>query len=108
MLRNLNLFLKSLLIETGLSGLTQLLRYLVLFLIKDLILLLIQGRSLSPMVTISFRTKLLMILRIVVVKMKLFHQYFYLRMLYPRQKLDIDDINTFSPKTIIKLDHITY
>ena len=52
-------------IDSELFGLTQFLKYLFLFLIKDLILLLIQGGSLSLMVTISFGIKLLMMLRIV-------------------------------------------
>ena len=52
--------------------LTQFLKYSVLFLIKDLILLLIQGGSLSSMVTISLGIKLLMMLRRVFVRMEAF------------------------------------
>ena len=61
-------------IETGLTGLRKFLKYSVLFLIEDLILLLIQGGSPSFMVTVSFGIKLLMILRIAFVTMEVFHQ----------------------------------
>ena len=51
---------------------TQFLKYSVLFLVKDLILLLMQGGSLSSMLTISFGIKLLMILRMAFVRMEVF------------------------------------
>ena len=54
-------FVQKCLDDSGLFGLTQFLKYSVLFLIKDLILLLIQGGS---MATILFGIRLLMILRI--------------------------------------------
>ena len=58
--------------NSRLFGLTQFLKYSVLFVIKDLILLLIQGGSLSLMVAISLGIKLLMILRIDFVRVEAF------------------------------------
>ena len=51
---------------------TQFSKYSVLFLVKDLILLLMQGGSLSSMLTISFGIKLLIILRMAFVRMEVF------------------------------------
>ena len=58
--------------DSELIRLTQYLKYSVLFLIKGLILLLIQGGSLPSRVTITFEIRLLMMLRIFFVRMEAF------------------------------------
>ena len=62
------MYLFKMIYWSGLFGLTQFLKYLDLFIIKDLVLLLIQSWSPSSIAIISFEIKLLIILRLVLYK----------------------------------------
>ena len=62
------MYLFKMIYWSGLFGLTQFLKYLDLFIIKDLVLLLIQSWSPPSIAIISFEIKLLIILRLVLYK----------------------------------------